>query len=289
MQVHHRQIFSMGTRLDLVLAGLEPGLCDLVTGEIKAVCDRVEALFSIHRHDSPLSILNGIAHKRFVKTGDEMDRVLRDVALLHRETAGYFDVTMKPVADLYRDFAGQGMPPLEKVRERVGMDLVEHGPEGVRFAREGVSIDLGGYGKGYAIKEVLPVLKGHGLPHVLLSFGESLIYGHGTHPYGDCWKVSVPVEGDGGTLIFELKDEALSTSGNSLNNQKKFGNSGHIVNPVTLHPVDLRGLVSVKAKDPVRAEVWSTALFSAGPELSQKILQQVNDLECRWDIPGNKR
>ena len=97
--------------------------------------------------------------------------------------------------------------------------------------------------------------------------------------------MSVPGDPVKGPLIFDLKDEALSTSGNSLNNQKKFANSGHIVNPVTHEMTTMDGLVSVKAKDPVKAEVYSTALFSAGPDLSKEILKSVAGVEYRWVRP----
>ena len=74
-----------------------------------------------------------------------------------------------------------------------------------------------------------------------------------------------------------------------MNNRKKFANSGHIVNPVTLQMKKIEGLVSVKAKDPVRAEVYSTALFSAGPERSEEIHKRVQDLEVRWTRPDRKK
>ena len=43
--------------------------------------------------------------------------------------------------------------------------------------------------------------------------------------------------------------------------------------------------MSVKAKDPVKAEVYSTALFSAGPDLSKEILKSVSGVEYRWVRP----
>ena len=42
------------------------------------------------------------------------------------------------------------------------------------------------------------------------------------------------------------------------------------------------GLVSVKAADPLRAEVFSTAFYSAGEEQTREILKSVSDLEVKW-------
>ena len=277
----------MGTRLDMVLAGLEPERCDALVKEVKTECDRIEGLLSIYRFDSVVSLLNRTAHAGIIELDPELIGIFNEIAALNRETGGYFDVTMAPVSDFFRDHEGQILPLAGEIREKVGMDKMELGPGGIRFTRKGVTIDLGGYGKGYAVKRMLPVLESYRVEHALISFGESLVYGWGTHPYGETWKVAVPAEEGGEPVQFDLKYEALSTSGNSLNNQKKFANSGHIVNPVTLQMAMQSGLVSVKSKDPVRAEVFSTALFSAGPERSGEISQKTPDLEVRWVVPDD--
>ena len=111
------------------------------------------------------------------------------------------------------------------------------------------------------------------------------MYGLGTHPFGDTWKVVVPAQVPNDPIVFNLNNNALSTSGNTLNNQKKFANSGHIVNPVTLLMKREEGLVSVKAADPLRAEVFSTALYSAGEKQSNEILKGIPDLEVKWLYP----
>jgi thiamine biosynthesis lipoprotein len=284
MKVQHRQIQSMGTRLDLVLAGVEPERCDAIAREVKAECDRIEGLISIYRSDSVVSVLNQKAHTGTFELDQELHHIFSEIIELHGETGGYFDVTLKPVSDYFRDHEGQILPLLEKIREKVGMDKMILEPGGIRFYSKGVTIDLGGYGKGFAVKRMLPILESYQVDHALISFGESLVYGWGTHPYGETWRVAVPVEEGDEPANFDLKNEALSTSGNSLNNQKKFAYSGHIVNPVTLQMVTQRGLVSVKSSDPVRAEVFSTALFSAGPERTGEILQHTTDLEIRWMV-----
>ena len=132
------------------------------------------------------------------------------------------------------------------------------------------------------MERILPILRDARINCALLSFGESLIYGLGSHPYGDSWKVSLPVGDPVKSRVFDLKNEALSISGNSLNNQKKFADSGPIVNPVTCQMVGMNGLLSVKTEDPVRAEVLSTALFSAGPQVSKELISDIPGIESHW-------
>jgi thiamine biosynthesis lipoprotein len=274
-------MFTMGTRLDLVLAGVSREQSDAVAAGVKAECERIEGMLSIYRSGSPVSLLNSAAHLGWMKTDRELHALLEEIRSYHHATGGYFDITMKPVADFYR-MHPPGLPVEGEVRERTGMDLVLMGADGIRFARKGVFLDLGGYGKGYAVKKMLPILEAYGIGHALISFGESLVYGWGSHPYGDAWPINLPCESEDGPVRFNLRDEALSTSGNSLNNQKKFANSGHIVNPLTLEMCRQRGLVSVKAGDPVHCEVYSTALFSAGPGKEEAVLAHAPDLEVRW-------
>jgi thiamine biosynthesis lipoprotein len=286
MKVHHRQLFSMGTRFDLVVAGTGSDTCDLVHREIREELDRIEDRLSLYRPGSFISLLNTMAHAGPVELDAEMEEMFREIRLLHTQTGGYFDVTMKPVADYLRDYPETERKGLEKVMTVVGMDKIILEKGAIRFAARGVTVDLGGYGKGYAMRRLIPVLEDHRIEHALLNFGESLVYGRGTHPYGDSWKIGISAGEGTGPLEFLLHDEALSTSGNSLNNQKKFANSGHIVNPRTLELCPVLGQVSVKAADPVLCEVYSTALFSAGRDRQEEVLKNVQDLEPYWSAPG---
>ncbi len=282
MQATYRHLYSMGTRMDIVFAGLEPALCDHVMSNIRAELERLEQKLSIHTSASELSVINATAYPGPVGLDKEFSHIFREVEILHRETGGYFDITMKPVFD---HVVGQGKELPEDMAERVGMDKLVIDGEWISFRNRGVIIDPGGFGKGYAVQRILKILESEGIDRALISFGESLIYGLGTHPYGNSWKVSVPAGDREEQVRFELINESLSTSGNSLNNQKKFANSGHIVNPVTLQISSELGLVSVKSKDPLRAEVFSTALFSAGELQSEQICKGKPDLEVRWISP----
>ncbi|MFO7935723.1 MAG: FAD:protein FMN transferase [Bacteroidales bacterium] len=281
MQTFHRQLPSMGTNMDLVLPGTEPPLCDLLAKKIRMELDWIEQRLSVYRPDSDISVINRAGYQEPVQLDDEMLLVFKEVFTLYEETGGFFDITMKPVLDYYLEHGSAGFLP-GRIAETAGMDRIHLEDNRIRFLKKGMQIDLGGYGKGYAVRKVLNILQSEEVESALISFGGSLVYGKGPHPYGDRWKVSVPLEDKGRAPVFYLKDEALSTSGNSLNNQKKFANSGHIVNPETLRIRKGTGLVSVQAEDPVRAEVFSTALFSAGKKRASDIAGRHPDLkiEC---------
>ena len=282
MEAQHRHIQSMGTRLDMVVPGISSQKCEQLLEQVQSELNRLDLMLSLYRSDSDLSILNGSAHAGAMEIDQELFSILQEVRKLHKESGGYFDITMKPVFDFFTEYPGEDQGVPDAIRRTVGMDLLVLDHTRVRFQEKGVILDLGGYGKGYAVKRLVSIFEASEIENALISFGESLIYGLGAHPFGDSWKVSVPVGDSQEAVVFNLKNEALSTSGNSLNSQKKFGDSGHIVNPITLELTSRLGLVSVKAIDPVRAEVFSTALFSAGPDRSGEISQGLNNVECKW-------
>jgi thiamine biosynthesis lipoprotein len=276
----------MGTRLDIVFPGVESGLVDHVMQQVSAELIRIERKLSLYDPDSDISLINTTGHAGPVSIDQELHGIFREILSLNQETKGYFDITLKPVHDFHSGNDAGNLPVPRNIRDVIGLDKVSLSQEGIMFRKKGIIIDLGGYGKGFAIKRLLEILHASGIESALISFGESLVYGLGSHPYGDTWKISLPLEGPSGDPVtFDLKNNALSTSGNSLNNQKKFANLGHIVNPVTLQVNHMQGSVSVKTADPIRAEVFSTALFSAGPEDSEELLELDADLEVRWILP----
>jgi thiamine biosynthesis lipoprotein len=90
----------------------------------------------------------------------------------------------------------------------------------------------------------------------------------GHHPFGDCWKISVENPFRPGEIVdeIELRDEALSTSGNMPTHLK------HIVNPRTHQFIEDEKIVSVVTQNSFDAEVLSTALMIANHEEQGKIL-----------------
>lgn len=136
-----------------------------------------------------------------------------------------------------------------------------------------VPLDLGGIGKGLALRWAAaaalgPLPPGAGL---LLEAGGDLV--HGGAPPADGWLVGVedpvaePDPGSPPVAVVVVRDGAVATS--SIRVRHWIGPDGHpvhhLVDPSTGEPAQT-GLiaVTVAAADPAWAEVWSKALFLAG-------------------------
>ncbi|MBK8001888.1 MAG: FAD:protein FMN transferase [Verrucomicrobia bacterium] len=103
----------------------------------------VDALMSLHRADSELVRLNASASEGPVAVSEELFRVISFAQEVSRQTDGSFDVTIRPVADLWGFIWKQHRLPtdaeLEKALTNVGHQRVELDPvrRTVRFNRPG--------------------------------------------------------------------------------------------------------------------------------------------------------
>ncbi len=163
---------------------------------------------------------------------------------------------------------------LEAARAKVGMRLVELNAEEftVRFGQEGVMLDLGAIGKGYALERAAELLREAGVTSAFLHGGTSTAYGLGHPLEGESWKVAVefpprksPDDRPKYTAAVPLRDEALSVSavwGRSFRTEGK--NFGHVLDPRTGQPVAGALLAAVAMPSATETDALSTALLVAG-------------------------
>lgn len=234
---------------------------------------RVDRLMSLHRNDSDLAGVNTQAARGPVVVSDELFRVVAAAQEIARETGGAFDVTIRPVADLWGFIWKQHRLPsseeLAPVLAAVGYRHITLDPERrtIRFARAGVSIDLGGIAKGYAVDRAIETLRAHGITNCLVRAGGDL-RASGTPPEEDAWEVQLEDPARKGARVrMRLRDAAISTAGNYENffevNGRRYS---HILNPLSGMPVDGIASCSVRAPTCMESDGWSTALFVLGPE-----------------------
>ena len=127
-------------------------------------------------------------------------------------------------------------------------------------------VDLGGIGKGLAVRWAAQALAGAGRATLVDAGGDLQAGGPG--PDGAGWLVAVedPRGGTEPVAVLRLVDQGCATSSVRLRHWSVDGRPvHHLVDPRTGEPAD-GGLlaVTVVGPDVARAEVWSKALFVAG-------------------------
>ena len=302
----------MGTRLDIVITGQsEQGASSAVTA-IREMVDRWEYMLSNYNADSEVSRINRLASREPVEVSARMLTVLNSIIDYYHRTKGFFNPFMGSVTgpssgEKRRNRPGDSNPDRKSkvdaepneanqvtasgIDEAGEVGKHNPGPKGmeivnktVRFLDERIQLDMGGFGKGMAMGELQNFLKSSPISAAFISFGESTILGVGTHPYGDSWKVGIqhPKKTDKIVQTIQLKDQAVSVSGNTKNNASRHLEKGHIWNPETHSFIPGARVVWVISGNPLDAEVFSTALFAAGKEKTPLLLAEEPGIKAGW-------
>lgn len=242
----------MGTRLDIVLLGVDEKGGKAVAAECLATARRLEESISRFIPTSDVARINRSEPQSMVAVGPGLREIMESAARYCRLTLGAFDITLGEGSRF--NFSADG-----------GLLVIPSG---------GLKIDMGGYGKGLALNMMHERLKAAGITDAFVSFGGSSILGMGRHPGGNCWRVSIADPFTGHTLrSVDLSDSSLSVSGNSREYR------GHIVDPSTGRAVTGKRLSAVVAPSALDAEVLSTAWLVADADTRSRILPNFEIIE----------
>jgi thiamine biosynthesis lipoprotein len=140
----------------------------------------------------------------------------------------------------------------------------------------GHPIDLGGIGKGLAVRWAADTLRGAAAAALVEAGGDLIALGPG--PNGDGWWVGVddPLAAPKGAgdpvAVLRLVDQACATSSTALRRWTAGGRPAHhLIDPRTGAPADPAvASVTVVADDPAEAEVWSKALLLLGARAAER-------------------
>lgn len=132
----------------------------------------------------------------------------------------------------------------------------------------GMRIDLGGIGKGLAVRDAARLLRGTTADFLIDAGGD--VYAAGGPRPGAGWSIGVesPFGAEDPVAVLEVRDAAVASSSVRIR-QWRAGDAQvhHLIDPRTGTPGggDIRS-VTVVHPDPAIAEVWSKALFLRGPD-----------------------
>jgi thiamine biosynthesis lipoprotein len=192
--------------------------------------DRIERELSRFVPTSDVARINALRAGETIRVGIEAAECLMLAAQVCADTNGAFDVTYrgKPVAPTPHTTS-----PSEPEAQARSTTPLEFDPEShcVHAQVDGVHVDLGGIGKGYAIDCAVEILHDWSIDAGLIHSGQSCVSALGSPPGGERWSVALrdPLDHDQTIGRAALKDAALSGSGRALHGD-------HIINPRTGRP-----------------------------------------------------
>lgn len=258
----------MGSPLRLTVVGLAPAAARRAWRVVVEDVERSEAALSRWRAESALSRLNATAGS---DTWADVDRrlyvALSAAARAQLLTDGRFDARVISRLEALGERAGVPLPEIPVIRNE---PWLERDPRG-RRVRLAAPIDSGGIGKGLAVRWAAAALARAGLSGagLLLEAGGDL-FAKGQPPEGTGWRIGIEERAvdDEPLAVIEIERGAVVTSSTAVRRWSAPDGATihHLIDPATGDPGgDGLQAVTLLASDPAWAEVWSKALFLAGP------------------------
>jgi thiamine biosynthesis lipoprotein len=274
------EFHAMSTLCRVHFHGVSAAVARDFQNEVVAWTGQFEAHYSRFIPDSLIGQINASAGEHWVEIDPETERLFNLCQELFFFTRGSFDPTSLPLIKLWNwKNRPAAVPADESIRaalELVGWNKVQRRVGGIFLPRAGMSIDLGGIGKEYAVDCVMNLAIERGIANVLVDFGQDVrVLGHAPdkkfwwigledpHAAGKCWT---------GVAV---TNHAVATSGDTRRFFEIDGRRyGHILDPRTGYPAD-NGCraVSVIAPSCTIAGLFSTTVFILGPKEGLQLIE----------------
>ena len=267
-------IMGTQTQMSAVVPGPRRALGERALGEAEQVLRDVEAKMSTWLADSELSRFNAAGGGREMALSPETMEVLRAARRLAGETHGAFDVTVRPIIDLWKQAGKNRRVPtdaaLAAARKASTWWQIELRSGGAVKHAATASVDLGGIAKGYAIDRAAEAMAKAGVRGGLVDVGGD-IRCFGRRADGGKWRVGIrdPFDPHAPDLfaVVGIRAGAACTSGNYFRFTEIAGRRySHIYDPRTGRPADAAPSVTVVAPTAMTADAWATALSVLGPD-----------------------
>jgi FAD:protein FMN transferase len=237
----------------------------------------LEGLMSDYDQDSELSRINRYAGKNIVDISNELKEVLEISIEVARETQGAFDPTIGALTiGFYRfgrdDSKVRISDNLNEVKKLVDYRLLSLHDNKAFLEMEGMMLDLGGIGKGFAVDKAVDMLKKRGITKGSVSIsGDLRVFGKNQiiyvkHPRREGFIASFT---NGG------RDLSISTSGDYERKVKVGKKSYHhiLVPEAGSSGNDFQSITLVMEGSSTLTDAYSTALFAMGRKRAINFLE----------------
>lgn len=230
----------------------------------------LESEWSVTDEDSEIYKVNHSGGKP-VTVSSETAQIISYALDMAEKTEGALEPTIYPVLTAWGFTTDENRIPgdeeLKALLSRVDYKRVRLSDNQV-ILPEGMELDLGAVGKGYAADVVTGFLKDEGITSALLDLGGN-IQTIGRKPSGEGWRLGIRNPfGEGALSVLSVSgDTAVVTSGSYEryfvgDDGKEYG---HIIDPVTGYPVENElASVTIIAKEGKLADALSTSMLVKG-------------------------
>ena len=271
-KIHTRQFPVMGTLGRITIYGMEAQKASEAMEEAQKVFYHVQKLCSVFDRESPLSRINESAAEKPVTCPEELFTLLEECSAGYILSGGAFDAAIRPLMLLWGFYRKRNTLPSEKELEKTlavtgwNKVVLDRKARTVFFRKKGISLDLGGVAKGYALDQAAAVLQKTGVKKFVLDLGGNLLCRNENESDAP-FRIGIRSPEKPGKIsetIF-LRNGAVATSG-SYERYVIIGGKrySHIMDPRTGKPVEETRSVTVMTRRGIDSDIFSTAIFVLG-------------------------
>ncbi|MFN3851568.1 MAG: FAD:protein FMN transferase [Spirosomataceae bacterium] len=266
---------QMGTIFRIVLYAGDSSDAKVTADKAFKKLDELNLILSDYREDSEINQLCRNSFNIETKVSTDLWKILKMSENAYKQTNGKFDVTIGPMTQLWRRMKRQKQLPtteqIQTARSKVGFEniVLNSSNQTVLLKKEGIRLDFGGIGKGYAEDEMMKILKENGVKSAMIEGGGNIVVSD-SPPNQKGWTVEINKQ------VYSLKNCGISTSGDLYQfveiDGKKYS---HILEPSTgigmTNPIQK----SVIAKDGTTSDWISTALCLMDSRVGEKLAKKL--------------
>lgn len=274
---------GMGTSVEIELRAPDSLAASKAIGQAYKEMERLYALFDPTLEQSAINIINAQAGHGKIPVAPEVREVLIRAKYLNGVTKGVFDVTIKPLLDLWLvqgdTFA---IPP--RGLHKVTMSLVWSDGlivnENVMLKHSMMAFDLSGIAKGYILDQMVKVLKKAGITKACIKAGnDTVLLGKLT----ETWHLILPHPRKKNTPIATLtvgRGGVATTRDDALYFERDGIRFHTILDPRSGSPATGCISVTVVAKTAMDADALATGVFILGPDEGMQLVESLKNTEA---------
>jgi len=277
--------FTQGTTYHITYFGgqvEQPAIQQQINQELA----RIDAALSNYRQDSELERFNATLDTNVMEVSAELVHLVELARKVHKASSGCYDLTVKPLFDLWgfknEIFTPPDAAALETTFAQVGMDKLETIDNShLRKQIPNLRIDVSSIGQGYSVGSLTKILEQAGVENYLAEIGGELQV-RGKKPDGSPWRIALekPLPNERKLHKIVVFDDgqsrAMMASGTYRHYFDQDGKRySHILDARTGKPIEHPTVsVTVIHPDPTLADAWSTALLCLGSDTGISVADQ---------------
>lgn len=246
--IHRFSHKAMATIYELMIESEDKSYTEQVAKAAFEEVDRLEQELSRFLPNSEISLINSLMSGDSVILSEDTLICLSQSLKLYELTNGAFDISL----GRFKDGKNLKIDQTSHLQEKFELNVMDHT---ITVKTDELNIDLGGFGKGYALDKVCDLLLEWDIENAIIHGGGSSVKSIGKLSGYNGWPITISNPVNSNQTIANLLLENISISASGI---KK---GDHIINPLNTRAIIQRNAAWAISKTAAYSDALSTAFM----------------------------